>query len=222
MSASRRRLAWALVALPPLLTAACDRSGRERATQVELPVVSDTGVVRPPGVPAVAALPARPDSLLEVRVREGKRRRATLRLYRSPAEFLLPFTVYLPEGVEPRLEAAESLELGPPEEDGSDARIAVLVLPEGITAAEARSRALERIERMGGWATRTPDGGGGSVAHWRYLGPGLVGSLSLGRHGERFFFLDVRYRPGRDDGFAPDAARVRDTWRWSDDGRPLG
>ena len=50
----------------------------------------------------------------------------------------------------------------------------------------------------------------------------VVGTLGLGRHGDRYFHIVTQHPEEYGDGFGPRAALIFKHWRWSDTGQPLG
>jgi hypothetical protein len=187
------------------------------------PVAADTT----PEIPAQATGPThRAETLQDTLVLEGTPEPITLRLYRTPPGFPLPFSTYVPTDM-----AAEPVSSG--EGDGvrfvaefggvrnDSAAVAVMVYPDGATEETARGalRAatgaqgpVARDEQRHPWALAEFEGGtGGSVAR------GMVG-----RHGGRFFHVLVRYPAEYGDGFAPRAAKLLDHWRWEDGSGGLG
>jgi hypothetical protein len=205
-----------------------DRTGNPPFSMETLP--PDT----PPPVPEARPLPARPELLLDsVRI-EGDWQRAELRLVRSPAGFEPPFTTYLPSGLEVHFEVPDSApsvrfiaafggRVNP------EAFLQVRVYPEGTTRAAAerevtaylagRGPRQDQVTRSEGWPW--------TEAAWDFhygAGPdtgGYLGTMGLGRYGNRFFHVLAHYPAEYGDGVGPRFHRILQEWRWEIDGARL-
>src|SRR5690606_20230313 len=188
------------------------------------PVAVDAGTDTAPAPTPALPGAGRPEVVEGVITLEGMREPMTYRLYRSPPGFPLPFSTYLPADME-----ADEVGSG----DGDAVRfvavlgggrieemcVSVYVPPAPLTTEEARARARGIAASRG----RVEPGEAG-VYPWalewhRYEGEGsLVGTVALGRHADRYFFVLTRYPAEAGDGFGPRARRVLDEWRWAEGG----
>lgn len=185
------------------------------------------GMEEPPLPPAdsvQAPTSERPDTVEGVINLEGSREPMTYHLYRSPADFPLSFSTYVPADMQ-----AEEVDgdgeravrfvavFGGVRNEGMyvGARFPLAALPTEV----ARERAREIAEELG---TVEPAGEGApawALESLRFSGEGgSVGRVSLGRHGSRYFFVVTRYPAEAGDGFGPRAARILDEWRWAEGG----
>jgi hypothetical protein len=212
---------------PPARTAA-DNSGGPPYSVETLPIDSPV----PP--PAPRPLPPRPEVRHDsVRI-EGDWQRSRLRLVRSPAGFQPPFSTYLPVGLEVEFEPADST---PAVRfvaafDGRrnpEAYLQVRLYAPGSpelevrTAVEAyltgRDPRRNRVTPSQGWPW--------SVAAWDFqygAGPeqsGYLGTIAIGRYGNRFFHVLAHYPADYGDGVGPRFHRIIQEWRWELDGARL-
>ena len=196
----------------------------------EAPEVEDPPLPRADATADTTAAPAqavpgaeRPETRRDTIMLEGMPEPVTLRLFRTPGGFPLPFSTYFPEdmiaevtpsGEEVRFVAA----FGGQRNDS--AFVAARVYPEGATEEEARARLRAAL---GGAVERAsePAYGWGEEEYVRQ-GAGTVGRGVLGRHAGRLFHVVVRYPAEYGDGFGPRAGTILDEWRWGDGGEPLG
>lgn len=178
-------------------------------------------------IPAQATGPtSRPETLQDTLTVEGTPQQATLRLYRTPPGFPLPFSTYVPTDLVP--------EAAPPGAGGSvrfvadfggrrtdSAYVAVLVHADGV-GEEAARRMLSAA--TGGSSPAAPDQQRYPWALAEYSGSGgaTVSRGILGRHEGQFFQVLIRYPAELGDGFAPRAALVLEHWEWEGAGGGLG
>jgi hypothetical protein len=178
-------------------------------------------------IPAQATGPtSRPETLQDTLAVEGAPQTATLRLYRTPPGFPLPFSTYVPADLVPQgapSAAGESVRFvanfGGRRTDS--AYVAVLVHADGV-GEEAARRMLSTATGGGSpaasdqqrypWALAEYSGGTGST----------VSRGILGRHEGQFFQVLIRYPTELGDGFAPRAATVLEHWEWEGAGGGLG
>ena len=178
-------------------------------------------------IPAQATGPtSRPETLQDSLTVEGTPAPATLRLYRTPPGFPLPFSTYVPAELVP--------EAAPPGAGGSvrfvansggrrtdSAYVAVLVHADGVDEEAAR-RMLSAA--TGGGSPAAPDQQRYPWALAEYSGSSgsTVSRGILGRHEGQFFQVLIRYPAEFGDGFAPRAAAVLEHWEWEGAGGGLG
>jgi hypothetical protein len=178
-------------------------------------------------IPAQATGPtSRPDTLQDTLTLEGNPQPATLRLYRTPPGFPLPFSTYVPADLVPEpvpTAAGGSVRFvanfGGRRTDS--AYVAVVVHADGVDEEAAR-RMLSAATGGGGpaapdqqrypWALAEYSGGTGAT----------VSRGILGRHEGQFFQVLIRYPAEFGDGFAPRAAAVLEHWEWEGAGGGLG
>lgn len=195
----------------------------------------DRGRQAPPAPPAdtVSEIPAqatgptsRPETLQDTLTLEGTPQPATLRLYRTPPGFPLPFSTYVPADLVP--ESAPSAgggsarfvaNLGGRRTDS--AYVAVVVHPDGVDEEAAR-RMLSAA--TGGASPAAPDQQRYPWALAEYSGSAgaTVSRGLLGRHEGQFFHVLIRYPAELGDGFAPRAAMLLKHWEWEGAGGGLG
>lgn len=195
----------------------------------------DEGRRRPPPPPAdtVSEIPAqatgptsRPETLRDTLALEGTAQPVTLRLYRTPPGFPLPFSTYVPADLAPESAASGDertvrfvANFGGRRTDS--AYVAVAIHAEDVTEEAAR--------RMLSAAT----GGSGPVAPEQQRYPWALAEYSvstgatvargiLGRHEGQFFHVLVRYPAEFGDGFPARAAMVLEHWEWEGGGGGLG
>ncbi len=178
-------------------------------------------------IPAQATGPtSRPETLRDTLTVEGTPQPATLRLYRTPPGFPLPFSTYVPADLVPESAApvgGESVRFvasfGGRRTDS--AYVAVQVHATDVDEEAAR-RMLSAATGGGGpaapdqqrypWALAEYSGGAGAT----------VSRGILGRHEGQFFYVLIRYPAELGDGFAPRAATVLEHWEWEGAGGGLG
>lgn len=218
----RTRFALLTGALLASALAACtQRPEPPRMEEPPLPRVDTT-----PEIPAETAGPtSRPETLQDTLVLEGMPEPVTLRLYRSPPGFPLPFGTYLPADLvaEPASSGGRDAvhfyaNFGGQRNDA--ARVEMAVYPEGTTEEGARSALASATggslvaegERRYPWA----------LAEYAAPTGQVVSRGMLGRHDGRFFHVLVRYPAEFGDGFGPRAAMVLKHWQWEDGSGGLG
>lgn len=202
-----------------LLGAGCAAAGDAPAVE-DPPLPPADSVEAPPPAPGAE----RPDTVEGVINLEGSREPMTYHLYRSPADFPLPFSTYVPEDmVAEEVEAAGAREVrfvaafGGVRNEEMHVR-ARFPLAE-LGTEEARERAREIAEAMGSIEPAAEGRHPWALESYRVDGEGSrVGSVSLGRHGSRYFFVVMQYPAEAGDGFGPRARRILDEWRWSGGG----
>ena len=178
-------------------------------------------------IPAQATGPtSRPATLQDTLTVEGEPQPATLRLYRTPPGFPLPFSTYVPADLVP--EAVPSATGGSVQfvanfagRRTDSAYVAVVVHPDGVNEEAARrmlsaatggSAPAASDQQRYPWALAEYSGGTGAT----------VSRGILGRHEGQFFHVLIRYPTELGDGFAPRAATVLEHWEWEGAGGGLG
>ena len=187
------------------------------------------------GSPRSAPGEERPERVRATLPVDGEPRTVTLRLYRSPPGFALPFSTYLPEDVRagaPWTGTGDAVRFvrhsGTARDDS--AFVYLFVHPPGTREDAAREvvrTAAERLRIPGDRTELEP------VRRHRWAlveyrlrsrgwsGRPLTGWAALGEKDGRWFHLVVQHPVGRED-FAPRAERIVADWRWADTGAPLG
>lgn len=158
-----------------------------------------------------------------------------LALYTSPPGFALPFSTYLPPGIQadPALEGRGDgvgfeWTVGGALRDS--AFVHLFVLPAGRSEGAAREvvrSAAERFRVPGDRSELSPV----RVHPWAVVeypirtvgtaGEPVVGWVALGREGGRWFQLLVQAPASRWPRFEPRAELILEEWRWTESGRPL-
>ena len=192
----------------------------ERAPEAAAPVEELPATV-PEAPPEQAPEAARKEATLSI---EGTEEPITLVRFTSPPRFPLPFYTYYPED----MVAAEVFA-----EDGGNVRFTanfggVLTddaLLEFYVFGELMDEDQARIRTQEVAGGRTPPlqrtAYPWAIETYRLAGQERMGTISLGRHGDRFFYLMRTYPPEFADGFAPRAALILEEWRWKDTNTPL-
>lgn len=177
----------------------------------------------------------RPERLRDTLRIEGMVEPVDLRLFRTPDDFPLPFTAYVPE--EMAVSADESgvvdfvAEFGG--ERNEDTLMHLYVFPEDTPWQEAVATAKGYKTSRG-----IPIGRGIEIIADQFARPDFPwaeeayryryesgdqwygGSLGVGRRGDRPFMIVTHWPVEYEEGFAPRAEWIRATWRWWD-GAPL-
>jgi hypothetical protein len=141
------------------------------------------------------------------------------------SSFPLPFEARVPDPMAVSADTSGDgptvrLTMGAPP---ADAQWAVVVLPDSATESGARATARRAAEALGTVAEAGPDEAGPAwtLAAFTTEQPGRSGSVRLGRHAGRFFYVlaDAALETG--DGFGPRREYLLQNWRWLDDGTSL-
>lgn len=184
-------------------------------------------------LPPATHPPERPDQLTDTVLIEGAPQVERLRLVIAPAAFSVPFSTYVPEGLETEFGAADGIDwvrfnaafAGTVDER---AFMMVRIYPPGTTRLEvedavrefvvSRAPGMDATEPMDAppwaeWAAR--------LAYPRSVDRIYLGAVMVGRHGPRFFEV-LRLYPGEyGDGLTPRLESILRHWRWEDTGRML-
>ena len=178
----------------------------------------------------------RPATRTDTLMLEGMPEPMALRLFRTPSDFPLPFSAYVPGDMEPEAMASgeESgrairfvAEFGGVRNDG--AFIHLFVYPEGTDAqrALAMARAYEAasgipvsqgLEPLGESEAgrRMPWADQAFVIRYQAGGTWYLGSIGVGSREGRLFHVLTHYPAEYADGFAPRSAMILETWMWAD------
>ncbi|HEX6938769.1 MAG TPA: hypothetical protein VF158_05110 [Longimicrobiales bacterium] len=225
-----------LVIALPFLAAGCGDRGTDTAAADDS-ATADTAPAgtAPAGAPSTVETAApRPDTIRASISLEGTEEPMTFWLYRSTPEFPIPFTTYVPVDMaaEPAA-SAEGQAIRFVAEFGGirneQAFLAVAFPPAGLDEAGARGLARAFAARYE-IRTRLPDMPPRypwSIEEWDFTrdlpgGSRAIGTVALGRHGDRYFYVATHFPVEYADGFGPRAARILAQWRWEDTGEPLG
>jgi hypothetical protein len=164
---------------------------------------------------------------------EGMPEPTTATLVQAPSDFDLPFSTYVPRGIQPdfdmdgrgdavRFTAAFT---GRPD---PNAYMHVFVYPAGTTGVRARESAFEflRSRFLVGDEVQPVDAPawGREAYALSYSGDGgahYTGRMVLATHAGRYFHVLTHYPAEYGDGLGPRYARILEWWRWEDTGRPL-
>lgn len=195
-----------------------------------------------PGDPAADETLDRPapDRPAEKRVMvemEGMGEELRLVLYRSPPDFPLPFSTYVPEDM-----IAEPAASGEGHDDGdgvsfvanfggqrNDAvAVRLLVAAESAPEEDMIVRLRELARDLGTELDDEPESRfAWSVREYRNLAPAsrraaAEGVMAIGRLEGRIFALALHHPAEYGDGFGPRAGVILDEWRWADTAERLG
>jgi hypothetical protein len=173
--------------------------------------------------------PGRPAVRLDTIYIEGMPQPVQLQLVESPATFPMPFTTYVPSdfafegtrrGDQP--EVRFSAEFGG--QRNPDAFLEIAPYPTGLSLEGAEERARYAADAGAQLMSAQDSDLPWAIREWRSAARDDTGEwvsrVILGRHGERYFQLRIRYPAEYADGFGPRAAIVLREWRWKD-GSPI-
>jgi hypothetical protein len=224
-----------------LALAACGSQDHERPAQREgpataIPLTDETVPPQPMNEAAPlppGSVPERPASIRDTIEIEGMPESTTARLFRAPDGWGLPFSTYIPAGIEVapetdadsggiRFAAAFTGRADP------NAYMHVYVYPRGATGIVARQGALEFLRSrflVGDEARPAPAPPWAHEAYaMSYSGDGGVpytGSVVVASHRGRYFHVVRHYPAEYGDGLEPRFRRILERWRWEDTGRSL-
>jgi len=209
------------VALAAAAVGACSRGDADRR--------------RPPPPPAdtVSEIPlqatgptSRAETLQDTLSLEGTAQPVTLRLYRTPPGFPLPFSTYVPADLVPESGASGDdrtvrfvAAFGGRRTDS--AYVAVTIHSETVTEEAAR-RLLSAATGGSAPAAQEQQRYPWALAEYSGSTGGVVARGILGRHEGQFFHVLIRYPAEFADGFGPRAAMVLEHWEWEGGGGGLG
>lgn len=189
----------------------------------------------PAGAPAAERAASRTETLSI----EGMPEPLSLRLFQAPDDFPLPFAAYVPEDMDPRVDASERTAHFTAEFGGvrnEDAFVHLYVFAEGIplreavAAARGYSAGRRGIPVSRGIEAMTDDNPPPDMDwalesfrfHYQGDGPWFAGAVGVGRHDQRHYMIVRHYPVEFADGFGPRAALILETWRWADGSRLRG
>jgi hypothetical protein len=215
------------------VVAAC--SGEpEPAPADGLAPVTDTAVaIDAEPLPAPVPAPPRPAERTDTVMVEGSPQVERLRLERSPDGFAVPFSTYVPEGLDVEFGAAAGIDrvrfaaafTGTVDER---AFMMVRVYPPGTTRLEVEDAVRELVaSRAPGMDETSPMDAppwadwAARLAYRRSVDQRYLGAVMVGQHGGRFFEVLRLYPAENGDGLAPRLEAILRHWRWEDTGRPL-
>lgn len=199
----------------------------------EVEVTRDREILQTDTVPADDAAVNRPgmrppevkaDSVMI----EGTWQRTTVHLVPSPPGFEPAFYTYAPEDFAVHQSSSDegaswrfNARFGGTE--NPEAYMLVFFFPEGTSDSEARRRmdALTANRTMVQRDSAQPKRYPWSEAEYSYQGKTksgqpLLGSVALGRHNGRLFYILTEYPAEYADGFGPRAHVILKEWRWAD------
>jgi hypothetical protein len=215
------RLSHALfVAGFALVSIACAGTEIDGYAEEEFPLLAvDTTVQKRTGME-----PARASTVESFILVEGLREPMTYHLYESPAGFPLGFETYLPADMTPGSVASgegDAIRFVPAFGDplAQPGGLSITVPSGELSAAEAQRLVREIAAGLGSVERVTGGGFTWALEEYRFQGPTLVGSVALGRHDGRYFYITAAYPAEMGDGFGPRAHRILGEWRWADGSR---
>lgn len=231
-----------LLAASALPLAACgpepDREVAETDPEDTLPAPPFSLETLPPDslAPIVRrdSLPPRAEVLTDSIRIEGMAQPERLTLVRSPAGFAPPFSTYLPSQLKVEFatndtapavrfvaafagqvnaEAFLQVRFYPP---GSAELVAQAAVDAYLGGRDPRQAS---VSPSGAWPWSL-----GAYDFQYGAGPGqsgYMGTIGIGRHGNRFFHVLAHYPADYGDGVGPRFHRIMEEWRWEDDGSRL-
>ncbi|MFP4622677.1 MAG: hypothetical protein ACLFRX_00715 [Gemmatimonadota bacterium] len=180
--------------------------------------------------PGAATSPDRPERRTDTLSIEGMAEPLSLRLFRAPDHFPLPFTAYVPEQMvaEPGDEAVRFVAAFGGERN-QDAFLHVFVFPPdtdrqaAIAAAKGykTGRGIPVSQGIEIIADELPPPNlAWALEDFRFRyqshGQWYAGTIGVGRQADRFFMIVRHYPAEYGDGFPPRADLIQETWRWAD------
>jgi hypothetical protein len=202
------------------MTIACAGTAVDEYSEDDFPLLEvDTTVQK-----AAGNEPPRASNVEGFILVEGIREPMTYRLYRSPESFPLGFETYLPADMEPDNVASgegESIRFVPTFGDPMTQPGGLsITVPAGELSATDAQRMVREIAAGIGNVERVAGGGlTWALEEYRFQGETHVGSVALGRHDGRYFYVMTAYPAEMGDGFGPRAHRILGEWRWVDGSR---
>jgi hypothetical protein len=158
---------------------------------------------------------------------EGMQEPLVLSLFEAPATFPLSFRTYVPEDMRVSIASTATGEAvlfssdfgGPPE---GQAVLEFLVFGESV-ADEATARAqFRQLAADLGEVRRQPQlHHDWALAQFAFEDERSAGSVALGQHGGRFFYMLFASPPELEEGFRPRVRAILEEWRWRDSRQPL-
>lgn len=155
---------------------------------------------------------------------EGMTEAMDMYLLKSPEEFPLDFSTYIP--VDMRAETVRSDEGNAIRiwavfggNTNKNAYLIIYAFPSEVDAEEARKTAVEKAKTLG---DITEDAKRHPWADAVYSLKGdRMGFLALAKEKDRWFYLLAAYPPEYADGMGPRIHQVIEKWRWRDSGASL-
>lgn len=181
--------------------------------------------------------PDRPERITDTVMVEGMPETMQLRLYRTPEDFPLGFSAYVPEDMQPEGSAeggGASVRFVADYGDDEDAEtqqafVHLFVFPPGTDAnaaiGSARGYTASRgvpvsmgIEPLGGEGPAVTPPWAFEAYRFNYEVEDrwFNGTIGVGEHEGRLFQLVVHYPEELAEGFEPRAELIRRSWRWAD------
>jgi hypothetical protein len=216
---------WLVVVAPALLSAGCARKPQQTNKAASESTRADS-------MAHVSPLEERTATKMETISLEGMEQTLRFRLFDSrPAGITAPFTTYVPDDMAIRSAPRET-------GDRFVARAVFGGQVEPRAFVEARflpehASQQAAAESLAAWAPdeRPSPLAGGKRFDWsvreRWIRRGegdtaVEGIAALGRHGARWFVIQVEYPIDYGEGLLPRVERVLEEWRWEDTGGGLG
>ncbi|MGH7463844.1 MAG: hypothetical protein ACREK1_01635, partial [Longimicrobiales bacterium] len=180
---------------------------------------------QPPEAPA-----PRPETRLDTVMVEGTAEVEESRLVTAPAGFAVPFSTYVPVGLQSDIQAPSTVRFTAAFAGNvnRNAYMEVFVYPDG--AARPHGAAiLDRLmsERAAAEHENVPaerPSWAREATGFRYIGSdgiNFTGSITVGQHGDSYFHVIRHYPVEYGDGLPPRLHTILRHWRWEDDGRML-
>jgi hypothetical protein len=217
-------------ALAPMVLAglvACGAPGEEPAGD------GDAAPPAAPVAPGTSTAEPRPgERLIPVEI-EGFEEELRFVLYRSPEDFPLPFSTYIPEAMEAemgRRNDAHEVAFVAAFSGARNESAALRVHVHGPAATESDAAALlaELAAELGTELVAAPqeEGFDWAIRQFRnvavpFRADAAEGVMALGRRGDRFFSIAIHYPAEYGDGLGPRVHQILQEWRWEDTGERL-
>lgn len=182
--------------------------------------------------PRPGTLPARAARIVDTVLVAGMPEAVTARLIHAPADFVVPFSTYVPEGIAAAFDTAAGVDRATftAAAPGAveNALMLVRIYPAGTTLLEVENFVRELVASRGagidestpmeppGWAQRAL-----RIAYPVTRSETHTGSAAIAQYGPRFFDVITLYPAAAGVELEPRFTSILEQWRWEDTGLML-
>jgi hypothetical protein len=213
--------------------AACSESMPATTPQPEnsnsAPVAEQSNANKEPAAPAQARKADRPLFKQGTVGLEGTEQKMTFKLFDSSSvRHSIPFTTYVPEDITSVAGSssegeAVTFSANFDRKPNPSAYLHIFIYLQEISEEAARQTIEIHAHTRGRQERRSdaPKRFKWSLAEHDFMnqtksGEWLMGTIALGKHNDRFFYVIIQYPEDYEEGFVPRAYRILDEWRWGD------